>query len=42
VGSKLLPLGITLEYAGPEAVRTEIRDEHRMVEELARKAGLVR
>jgi tripartite-type tricarboxylate transporter receptor subunit TctC len=42
IGAKLVRLGILQEYAAPEAVRAEMRDEYRRVGELARKAGLVK
>ena len=42
IAAKLAPLGILQEYAPPETVRAEIRDEYRRVGELARKAGLVK
>jgi tripartite-type tricarboxylate transporter receptor subunit TctC len=42
IAAKLAPLGILQQYAPPEAVRAEIRDEYRRVGELARKAGLAR
>ena len=42
IAAKLAPLGILQEYAPPEAVRAEIRDEYRRVGELARKAGLAK
>src|SRR6266581_3066505 len=42
IGAKLKPLGIVLDYAPPDKLRAEIRDEHRRVDEIARKSGLVR
>jgi tripartite-type tricarboxylate transporter receptor subunit TctC len=42
IGSKLAPLGIVQEYASPEKLLAEIREEHRTVEEIAKKAGLVK
>jgi tripartite-type tricarboxylate transporter receptor subunit TctC len=42
IAAKLAPLGILQEYASPEALRAEIRAEHRRVGELARKAGLAK
>ena len=42
VEAKLKPLGILPDYASPEKLIAEIRDEHRRVSELARQAGLVK
>ena len=42
VEAKLKPLGILPDYAPPEKLLGEIRDEHRRVSELARQAGLVK
>jgi tripartite-type tricarboxylate transporter receptor subunit TctC len=42
IAAKLAPLGIVQEWAPPDKVFTEIRDEHRMLEEVARKAGMVK
>jgi tripartite-type tricarboxylate transporter receptor subunit TctC len=42
VATKLLSLGIVQEYQPPEKLVTEIREEHRIVEEIAKKAGLVK
>ena len=42
VGARLTPLGITPEYAPPEKLVAEMREEHRRVSELARQAGLVK
>jgi tripartite-type tricarboxylate transporter receptor subunit TctC len=42
IGAKLRPLGMLLEYSSPEAMRAEIRDEHRRVLEIATKSGLVK
>jgi tripartite-type tricarboxylate transporter receptor subunit TctC len=42
LAAKLLPFGMVQEYAAPEALRSEIRNEQRRVEELARKVGLIR
>jgi tripartite-type tricarboxylate transporter receptor subunit TctC len=42
IGSKLAPLGIVQDYAPPEKLLAEIREEHRTVEEIAKKAGLVK
>jgi hypothetical protein len=40
VGAKLQPLGILADYAPPEKLVAEMRDEHRRVTEIAQKAGL--
>lgn len=42
VAAKLMPLGIAAQYVAPHALTAEIREEHRMVEELARRAGLIK
>lgn len=42
VASKLLPLGIVQDYSPPENVIAEIREEHKRVGDIARKAGLVK
>lgn len=42
IAAKLAPLGIVQEWAPPDKVLAEIRDEHRTLEEVARKAGLVK
>jgi tripartite-type tricarboxylate transporter receptor subunit TctC len=42
VATKLLSLGIVQEYQPPEKLVTEIREEHKIVEEIAKKAGLVK
>jgi tripartite-type tricarboxylate transporter receptor subunit TctC len=42
VEAKLKPLGILPDYAPPEKLLAEIRDEHRRVSELAHQAGLVK
>jgi tripartite-type tricarboxylate transporter receptor subunit TctC len=42
VEAKLKPLGILPDYAPPDKLLAEIRDEHRRVSELARQAGLVK
>jgi len=41
VGAKLKPLGILADYASPTRLLEEMRDEHRRVSEIARKAGLL-
>lgn len=40
--AKLKPLGILTEYSAPGRLLAEIRDEHRRVQEMAKKAGLVK
>lgn len=42
VAAKLANLGIVQEYQPPEKLLAEMRDEHRTVEEIAKKAGLVK
>jgi tripartite-type tricarboxylate transporter receptor subunit TctC len=42
VASKLAGLGILQDYQPPEKLVAEIREEHRTVEEIAKKAGLVK
>src|SRR6266850_2347605 len=42
IAAKLVSFGILQDYAPPEKLVAEIREEHRMVEELAKKAGLVK
>jgi tripartite-type tricarboxylate transporter receptor subunit TctC len=42
IAAKLANLGILQDWAPPEKVVADIREEHRVVEELARKAGLVK
>jgi tripartite-type tricarboxylate transporter receptor subunit TctC len=42
VEAKLKPLGILPDYAPPDKLLAEIRDEHRRVSELARQAGLAK
>ena len=42
IASKLKPLGMVLDYVSPGKLVDEIRDEHRRVEAIAKKAGLVR
>ena len=42
VAAKLVGFGILQDYVPPEKVAAEIREEHRIVEELAKKAGLVK
>ena len=42
VAAKLATFGILQDYAPPDKLVAEIRDEHQIVEALARKAGLVK
>jgi tripartite-type tricarboxylate transporter receptor subunit TctC len=42
IGAKLLTLGIIQDYVPPEKMAAEITEEHRSVDEIARKAGLVK
>jgi tripartite-type tricarboxylate transporter receptor subunit TctC len=42
VASKLASLGILQDYQLPEKLVAEIREEHKIVEEIAKKAGLVK
>jgi len=42
VSARLKPLGIIPDYAPPEKLLAEIREEHRRVSDMAKKAGLVK
>ena len=42
LGAKLKPLGILLDYSSPENMRTEMRDEHKRVLEIATRSGLIK
>jgi len=42
IAAKLAALGILQDYAPPERLVAEIREEHKTVEDLAKKAGLVK
>jgi tripartite-type tricarboxylate transporter receptor subunit TctC len=42
VATKLAPFGLVQEYNAPEKVVAEIREEYRVLEDLAKKAGLVK
>jgi len=42
IAARLAPLGMVQEYAPPEKVLAEIREEHRVLEEVAKKAGLIK
>jgi tripartite-type tricarboxylate transporter receptor subunit TctC len=42
IAARLAPLGMVGEYAPPDKVLAEIHEEHRVLEDVARKAGLVK
>jgi hypothetical protein len=42
VAAKLVGFGLLQDYAPPEKLIAEMREEHRTVEGLAKKAGLVK
>ena len=42
LAARLAALGMLQDYAPPDKLAAEIRDEHRAVEQIARKAGLVK
>jgi tripartite-type tricarboxylate transporter receptor subunit TctC len=42
IAATLAPFGMVQDYTPPDKVLAEIREEHRVLEELARKAGLVK
>ena len=42
IASKLAGLGMVQDYVPPEKLLAEIREEHRTVEEIAKKAGLIK
>jgi tripartite-type tricarboxylate transporter receptor subunit TctC len=42
VTARLLALGIVQDYAGPERLLAEIAEEHRAVEQMARRSGLIK
>jgi tripartite-type tricarboxylate transporter receptor subunit TctC len=42
IGARLAPLGMVGEYAPPDKVLAEIHDERRVLEDVAKKAGLVK
>jgi tripartite-type tricarboxylate transporter receptor subunit TctC len=42
IAPKLAALGVVAEYAPPEKLVAEIREEHKIVEDIAKKAGLVK
>ena len=42
IAARLRPLGMLLDYAPPDKLLADMREEHRRVSEIARQAGLVR
>jgi len=42
IGAKLAGLGMIQDYVSPEKLLAEVREEHRTVEEVAKKAGLIK
>jgi tripartite-type tricarboxylate transporter receptor subunit TctC len=42
IAARLAPLGVIQEYAPPDKVLAEIREEYRVLEDVAKKAGLVK
>jgi tripartite-type tricarboxylate transporter receptor subunit TctC len=42
IAARLAPLGMVGDYAPPDRVLAEIREEYRVLEDLAKKAGLVK
>jgi tripartite-type tricarboxylate transporter receptor subunit TctC len=42
LAARLAPLGMVQEWAPPERVAAEIREEHRVLDELAKRAGLAK
>jgi len=42
IRSKLAALGIVQDYAPPEKLLAEIREEHKTIEEISKKAGLIK
>ena len=42
LAARLAPFGMVQEYAPPDKVLAEIHEEHRVLEEVAKKAGLVK
>jgi tripartite-type tricarboxylate transporter receptor subunit TctC len=42
IGSKLAALGIVQDYAPPDKLVAEMREEYRTVEEIAKRTGLVK
>lgn len=42
IAARLLPRGLVQEYASPELLLNEMREEYRTIEELAKKSGIVK
>jgi len=42
IAAKLRPLGMLLDYAPPDKLLADMREEHRRVSEIARQAGLAK
>jgi len=42
IGSKLAPLGVIADHLPPDRLVAEMREEHRLMEEVAKKAGMVK
>jgi tripartite-type tricarboxylate transporter receptor subunit TctC len=42
IAAKLAALGMVQDYAPPEKLLSEIREEHRTVEEISKKTGLIK
>ena len=42
LAARLKPLGIAVDYAPPDKLQAEIRDEHERVSEMARQAGVLK
>jgi tripartite-type tricarboxylate transporter receptor subunit TctC len=42
VTTRLANLGMVADYEPPEKLIAEIREEHRIVEQIAKKAGLIK
>ena len=42
VASRLANLGMVSDYEPPDKLVAEIREEHHVVEQIAKKAGLIR
>jgi tripartite-type tricarboxylate transporter receptor subunit TctC len=42
VGERLAAIGMVQEYASPEKLVADMREEHKLMEEIAKKAGLVK
>lgn len=42
IAGRLLPRGLVQEYASPEQLLNEMREEYKVIEEIAKKAGMVK